>query len=838
MRRIILLSMVFWAATLSADFAFIADGASDYAIVYPDQAGHPQLDYYHRLTAEKLQALLKYSTDATLPIYRESEAPAGKKAVYIGAVQKLGPLPPLDYWEHHLEIRNQDIFLYGRDARDSQSLPDSKHRQFFTLGSLKATLTFLEQFAGAVFLGTANDNDAMPKLSRIELPENYSYRKIPQIQFCSNGRRSLTYDVANNGFFGAWYGNYGGHSHDKAVPPELWAEKPEYFALRSGQRAQPHPSRPQHCLSNPAVQKLIYEELLQHTDRGYSMVQLNQSDGYSPCECEECQNLYGLRPTAPTSDREKYRQDPCWGQKLWIMHRQMALQFQQDRPGKKLCLMAYGPTRKPPQSFRDFPDNVVIDLAPFNDEVVESWRPYHVPGGFTVYLYNWGWYKPEGFLPKQSWEFCVEQVKAFHANNIKGIYRCGFGELFGLEGPTYYIWCKLLDNPELNIDELLQKYCRQAFGEAAPEMEKFYRLLNERQKLRVASQEIDWNDPALLSGTPQRDPDNIRNIVLRFPASVRDELSRLLQAAEEKSPAPLKELQRLVRLEFDYLIYTTSAVEQLILMRQSQTAEDCEKMLEMLLQRENFLAAIPRASNGFAYWNGKDNGLPLFGYSEAIVLKDGGRLSGPLHAPFNWDASWLRKHNIQLCGRSLATNSGQSQHLLPAYYYIAAPAEIYNHRAARIYCEWDKDNTLKIVLIRENSTLEDCAKDNLYVYLGPSQREMLFLPGHFRSRGLGNYVLDKTNVENQGLGDLYKPSDKSGGKITVPAPGVELQPGEISALFEIPLDLYAVKPQVGDRWLFNFFYRSDSYSVIWEHNYNHVNHYRNVKDCAGTLIFQ
>jgi hypothetical protein len=837
MTRMILLALSFFVVSLlQAEFAFIADGASEYAIVYPDSVGHAQLDYYHKLSAEKLQSLLQYSTGVTLPIYLESKMPAGQKAVYIGPVQKLGTLPPLDYWEHHIEIRDRDIFLYGQDARNSQRSPESTHRLFFTLGSLKATLTFLEQFADAVFLGTANDNDSMPKLAKIMLPEQYSYRKVPQIQFCSGGRRSLTYDVANNGFFGAWYGNYGGHSHDKAVPPELWDEHPEYFALRAGQRAKPHPQRPQHCLSNPEVQKLIYAELLQHIDGGFDMVQLNQSDGYSPCECEQCQNLYDIRPAVPPSERDQYRQDPCWGEKLWIMHRQMALQFQKDRPGKKLCIMAYGPTRQPPRTFQDFPENTVIDLAPFNPEVVEKWRPYQVPGGFTVYLYNWGWYKPEGFLPKQNWEFCVEQVKAFYANNIKGIYRCGFGELFGLEGPTYYIWCKLLDNPELDINVLLQKYCRQAFGAAAEEMEKFYRLLNERQKLQVSTVEIDWNDPALLSGAPQRDPNNIRTIMLRFPNAVVAELGEILQAAEQKSTA-LNELQRLLRLEFDYLNLTMSAVNQLALMRQNRTAEDSAKLLEMLIHREDFLQAIPRAKSGFAYWDGKDNGLPLFGYSTAEVLKAGGRLSGPLYAPFNWDVKWIKQHDIQLCGRSVVTNSGQMQYLLPAYYYIDAPAEVYGRRAVRFSCAWDND-TLRIVLLRENSAEEDCSSHNLYVYLGPNQKDTLFLPGRFKNGGMPKYVLEKTNVENQGLGDLYKLTGPSVGKVTVPAPGVELQPGEISALIEIPLEIFPAKPQAGEQWRFNFFYRSDAYTAIWERNYDHVNHYRNVKDCFGTLQFQ
>ena len=75
------------------------------------------------------------------------------------------------------------------------------------------------------------------------------------------------------------------------------------------------------------MRELIYQELLDHADKGYEMVQLGQSDGFRPCECAECANLYGVKD---------------FGEKLWIMHREMAERFLKDRPGKKLCIMAYG----------------------------------------------------------------------------------------------------------------------------------------------------------------------------------------------------------------------------------------------------------------------------------------------------------------------------------------------------------------------------------------------------------------------------------------------------------------------------------------------------------------
>lgn len=188
---------------------------------------------------------------------------------------------------------------------------------------------------------------------------NLRIQKVPQILYGIGRRQEMFYDIANNMFPAPWYGTYGGHSHNIAIPAAKYAkEHPEYFALIKGKRDL-NPRYPAYCLSRPEVQELIYRELLQHADKGYEMVQLAQSDGFRGCECEDCRKLYGIS---------------SWGEKLWIMHAKMAERFAKDRPGKLVHIIAYGPTRTPPQTFRKFPDNVVIELAPVypgNPETLE-----------------------------------------------------------------------------------------------------------------------------------------------------------------------------------------------------------------------------------------------------------------------------------------------------------------------------------------------------------------------------------------------------------------------------------------------------------------------------------
>ena len=89
----------------------------------------------------------------------------------------------------------------------------------------------------------------------------------------------------------------------------------------------------------------------------------------------------------------------------------------------------------------------MIELCNYSPENIAAWKQLDVPGGFMAYIYNWGNYQIQGFTAKFGPRSCEEQIILFHENHVKGLYRCGFGELFGMEGPLYYAWGRGFDNP-------------------------------------------------------------------------------------------------------------------------------------------------------------------------------------------------------------------------------------------------------------------------------------------------------------------------------------------------------------------------------------------------------
>ena len=819
-----------------ADLEIIGSGKTNYAIVYADSAPVPGIAVYNSIAADTLHKLFRHATGVRLPIYKESAFPNDRKAIFIGntaAARKAGLTPPKwEIWEHRIDVKEGNIYLHGMDHRNTAA-PKSRFRTYFVLGSYKACMTFLEKFAGAVFAGTPKLQDAVPQQKRITVPENYKFRHVPKIQYTTTGggRRSLEYDVANNAFFSPHYGNYGGHNHPVAVPmAKYFKSNPEYFSLRKGKR---DPGRQnQLCLANKKVQELIYQELLDHLDEGYEMVQLAQSDGFVPCECQPCRELFGVKVTASPKNFSAHRQDPAWGEKLWILHRGFAQRLLKDRPGKKVCIIAYGPTRRPPVSFKEFPSNVTIELAPFSEEIIEQWKNHKVPGGFTVYLYNWGFYKAEGFMPKQSWDFCKKQVQLFHRNNVRGIYCCGFGELHGLEGPTYYIWLKLLQDPELDINMLLQRFCRQTFGKAASQMEEFYKLMDKRLQLHFSNKEIDWNDPALLNGTMPASRINIGTINLRWPDEIVDRLESILAKAEKAAPGNWQ--LKLTRLEFDFMKYTAKAVNQLTRFRRTLSATDYKAFEKLALKRLEVIENLPRdKKKNYIFLDG----MPLFSYAKADQILAGGRLSAPLYAPFCWDLKFLKEKNVIPAGRTIKPD-GKAHCFVPLN-YLNTMTDPYKTNSTSVLCKRD-DKNLYVYFIMANADYQKMRNVGISVFLGPDLKNLKRFAGRFRNGHTSQYVFVKSNAANKGQGMEMK-IQGSGVRITVPAPNVKLAKGEIAALITIPWSKFGKVPAPGEKWLFNALSdfttpKHGRIYAIWEHNFDQAT-WRNTIDRQGTIEF-
>ena len=187
--------------------------------------------------------------------------------------------------------------------------------------------------------------------------------------------------------------------------------------------------------------------------------------------------------TTTPADGIAFHNDRAWCEKLWIMHRDMALRLLKDRPGKKLMMTSYGPTVRPPQTFTEFPENTVIEMMDSGAASFEAWKQIKVPGGYSAYLYNWGNFHLVGLTPLNSISKIAEQNRLLVANNVRMVQVNGrpMSGQWGLEGPNIYAYVRLgIDPFSKTADELFNEYLQAAFRESENPMRRFFMSLQKR----------------------------------------------------------------------------------------------------------------------------------------------------------------------------------------------------------------------------------------------------------------------------------------------------------------------------------------------------------------------
>ena len=632
MKKIMLAAAV--AAMEMAKLAAVTVGP-DWCVAYPD-AGSKDVNSALRVAAEEVRDDINEATGLKLKALPASKAKS--PAIYIGAAfaEKAGlGLSNLKWYDNAIAEKDGSIYLYGNDrpGRKPDPLEFPYGIGWFrcVIPSAKAATRFLETFAGVRFLMPGEVGKEVPKRKEVSVPDGTLSNEHPAMIYgsgrCNNGREMI-YLVANGIWGMGSFHTYGGHTYPDACPgAKYFKDHPEYFGMKNGRRmlGQTTGQTPL-CISNPQVEELIVEELKRRFDNGAEVCQLAQHDGWNVCECEKCRALFG------TGDD--------WGEKFWIFHRHIAERMLKERPGKIVHIINYGRTAPPPKSFKEFPSNVMIEMCKYGEEHFRAWQGYTVPHGFTVYTYLSGNYVLPGFVARHSFAHLALLAKRFRDNNVRGVFRCGGLDLFGTEGPSYYIYNKLLLDGSHNVVALLDDYCRAAFGPAAEQMRRFYEIQDAR--LRMFDKISDPFPSGIAEGLDAyvnarpKNPLDLHGYM--FSPDTTAQMEEALSRAERTEGLSAKQKKRLelVRLEFDYAkslgaISTLHAAYKL-----RPTKETLAPVLEEVRKRNDWLdrlfgdKAMPKKLDGWPE-------LMPFGYGcKRSIMKTNGRLSAPIGAPLTW----------------------------------------------------------------------------------------------------------------------------------------------------------------------------------------------------------
>ncbi len=592
---------------------------SSVRIVIPAGHANPGIETFLRQCAGVIRQGLKETLSIDAPVEIEGQRREfDGHTIFLGrtkAIRDIG-LDPAGFGERGAVVasRGGDIFIAGLDRQRYGKPGRVRDHTECVLGTVTGTVRFTERFLNGRFLLPGPNGLDFVKSASVVVPGDLVWRITPRIIMGSGRRNELFYDYSNANPGEGKFFLYGGHSYYNAVPVRKYAAAhPEYFAFRDGGRS----SQGNHlCISNPEVQELIYREMLRRIDDGAEAVLVAQTDGFVPCRCDRCRAFGG------TGDD--------YGEKIWILHRSFAERLMKDRPGKKAVILCYPPNYDPPKSFASFPANTMIELCRYGKKDFAGWKKIDVPGGFLAYVYNWGDYQLQGYTPKRTPAFAAEQAKTFAANGVTGVYRCGFGELCGLEGPVYYIYGKMLEDPQLDAETLFRDYCVRAYHESAAPMRNFFDTLHK-------ALEPEKKDKGCFSS-----PKNFFGAV--YPPDVMEQLEKNLLRAEKQAVQPrVKARLLLVRREFDYL----RSIVDVVRMHQAYRTSPCQASFDLLARKidaRNTLIRSMLNEKGRVRRLKEFPFVRFFNDASGKMLESNGRVA--LGAPFNWDIKYLKEKKI------------------------------------------------------------------------------------------------------------------------------------------------------------------------------------------------
>lgn len=471
---------------------------------------------YQKWAAHWLQEYVMKATGAVLPIRLETRAPFGT-LISVGHTEmakKAGiATDDLKYDGCKVVVKGRVLYLIGRDDVPLwDKYPTVK--QSAAQGSIRAVTTFLEDVVGVRWFLPGPEGTIIPTTKDLAVPDSFTRTFIPAVAYSRAAPYSeVLANYANNFRVAIKYWGYGGHSWYVHVPAEKYfKDHPEYFHMdESGRRTA---QRGHLCTSNREIWRIMVHRFREKFDEGYDIVQLGQSDGWQPCLCPACIKTYGDHRLAPVSE-----QNPA--ERIWTMHKWIMDECRKSHPDKKIMVIIYGPTGWPSKKFDQLPDNAIGEMAPITPERLVAWRGKL--RWLTTYLYWWeDNCNASGFVPAVSPEWLQKTMREYRDLGVIGITG-GPRINWGLGGPSFYAFGKLMGDPDLNMDALLHEYCMGVYGNSGRVMKRFFKLFHSRSGFTRELKKFPNSYPA---------EDTLTAL---YPPRIVAELDRLLSKAEKKA---------------------------------------------------------------------------------------------------------------------------------------------------------------------------------------------------------------------------------------------------------------------------------------------------------------
>lgn len=457
--------------TPGRELTLARDGKAEYGIVLSVQA-----DSRERKAAEDLAKWLQEMSGAVFAILPDTAPPAGKE-ICIGKTNR--PLPErlspaaasLGEEGYGIVVEGERLYLLGGKTR----------------GPINAVYALLEEDLGCRWY--AGDTATIPHAPLLQ------FRPVPRVFVPALMIRDPFYQAA---FDGTWSlrnrtnapsaavpEEWGGHvdyalfvhTFNTLLPPDQYfKDHPEYFMQGEDGKRTPR----QLCTTNPDVVRIVTENTLKtlREKPQAEVICVSKNDGGGSCVCPNCKALDDAEGTNAAS--------------LLFLVNQVAAAVEKEAPGVFVTTLAYLETVKPPKTVRPRP-NVIIRLCTDNCMWSHPFTPAEEIPAFHDALTGWSAIHDKVSI----WDYCVNfshypapmpnlpaiaaNIRFFVANHAKGVMEQGAYQSPGAERDLLKSWvmAKLLWDPSLDLDALVQDFIWGYFGKAAPAIAEYNALLDQ-----------------------------------------------------------------------------------------------------------------------------------------------------------------------------------------------------------------------------------------------------------------------------------------------------------------------------------------------------------------------
>ena len=355
-----------------------------------------------------------------------------------------------------------------------------------------AVADFLERECGVRFLWPGELGTVIPKGKVKTLPDGY-YGYQPQFsrrlsqsfhyptRYMSIKDRQDLSDWQRNNKIGQELKGGFGHAFARLVPREKYGKNhPEYFSLVSpanwvGGGKPDKPKRTnidgnvwQLCTSNDEVRQIIAEQLAANPTTDIQSISPNDGGGF--CECDKCKAQdYPLQEQFPLTNR------------MYDFLADIAKRVKKLNPKTKIGLFSYSYFAGVPSRKVQLPDNCYLSLCYIQVEQLTPAMQKELDdkiiglgklGAKIVGREYWGTHYYQD-MPIDHSRLIAHNINLLSKYGAAGIY----GEPsnnFAIRPSDNYLLAKLSWNPALKRDDILNDFCKSAFGDAADLMFEYF----------------------------------------------------------------------------------------------------------------------------------------------------------------------------------------------------------------------------------------------------------------------------------------------------------------------------------------------------------------------------